>query len=81
MPTEAPPSEIFDFTVDWLPIQEAIGDALRNSLDQVTQDPLPGSVALLLVRLAFAEVVQDIALEEIQATRVELAILAETRAA
>jgi hypothetical protein len=47
--------------------QRAIGSALRISTEEVTREHLPGSIALLLVTVAFAEVMGDIAQEEAEA--------------
>jgi len=49
---------------DWLLIQSAVGDALRVSMAQTETEPLPGCFALLLLRLAFAQFIRDLAREE-----------------
>jgi hypothetical protein len=66
---------------DWLLIQRTVGDALRLSLEEVTQEQLSGAIALLLVRIAFAEVVSGIALGEDQVVEGEVKILSEHGAA
>jgi 4-hydroxy-3-methylbut-2-en-1-yl diphosphate synthase IspG/GcpE len=61
-------TQTIEVAEDWLLIQSAVGDALRVSMTQVAEEPLPGCFALLLLRLAFAEFVRDIARQEANAT-------------
>jgi hypothetical protein len=61
------PIEHLEVAEDWLLIQSAVGDALRVSMAQAESEPLPGCFALLLLRLAFAEVIRDLAREEANA--------------
>lgn len=56
-----------DATEDWFLVQSAVGDALRVSMAQAEGEPLPGCFALLLLRLAFAELIRDIARQEANA--------------
>lgn len=77
---ETPQPEIFDVAEDWHLIQVAIGEALRRSVEEVTQEPLPDAVALLLVRLAFAEVIDRVAFDEYQAVLVDADFIARSRA-
>jgi hypothetical protein len=51
-------------------IQNAIGDALRTSMDQFTQSELSDAIALTLIRLAFAEVLHGLVIEETQACEI-----------
>jgi hypothetical protein len=74
-PAPPPAPEFINAAEDWLFIQHAIGDALRNSVEQVAEEPLPGAVALLLVRLAFAEILQGVAVEKIQTAGVEVELI------
>ncbi len=57
-------SQSIEASDDWLLIEEAVGDAVRASMNDVTEEPLPGCLALLLLRIAFAELVRDIARRE-----------------
>jgi hypothetical protein len=53
---------------DWQMVQQALGSALRLSKEEVTREQLPVSNALLLVRVAFAEVMLEIVQEEGEAS-------------
>lgn len=64
--------ENFELPQDWLLSQEVIGHGLGASLAHMTQEQLPGAVALLLVRLAFAQFVRAVAAEEREAIGVGL---------
>jgi hypothetical protein len=52
---------------DWFLIQSAVGDALRVSMAEVTEERLPSCFAMLLLRLAFAQFIHDLAREETSA--------------
>lgn len=45
---------------DEILIQREIGNALRRSFGSVAQEPIPSAMALLLMQLAFAEVVRTL---------------------
>lgn len=46
-------------------IQRELGSALRQSFGSAADEPVPSTMALLLVRLAFAEVVRTAAENEL----------------
>ncbi len=58
------PHQHTDVVEDWLLIQSAVGDALRLSREETKHERLPGCFALLLLRLAFAQLIHDFAREE-----------------
>lgn len=58
------PHQNTDGSEDWLLIQSAVGDALRVSREEVRHERLPSCFALLLLRLAFAQLIHDFAREE-----------------
>jgi hypothetical protein len=51
-------------TEDWLLVQSAVGESLRISMAEITEERLPGCFAMLLLRLAFAQFIHDLAREE-----------------
>jgi hypothetical protein len=59
-----PSTQTLEVAEDWLLIQSAVGDARRVSMAEFTEEPLPGCFALLLLRLAFAEFIRDVARQE-----------------
>jgi hypothetical protein len=73
MSPETPQPEIVTATEDWAIVQEAVGHALRESLEQVRQEQLGSTICVLLVRLAFAQVVRG-AMREFQAAGAEVEI-------
>jgi hypothetical protein len=64
--------EILNLPQDWLLSQNTIVHGVRMALAHVTQEQLPGAVALLLVRLAFAQFVRADAMDEREATEAML---------
>ncbi|WP_442754582.1 hypothetical protein ACNHKD_16550 [Methylocystis sp. JAN1] len=47
---------------------EKLGQTLRASFETMTEEPIPREMALLLLRLAFAEIVYSAASEELRKT-------------
>jgi hypothetical protein len=62
-----PSTQTLEVAEDWLLIQSAVGDALRLSVAQAESEPLPGCFALLLLRLAFAQFIRDLASQDANA--------------
>ncbi len=64
MPMTRPEPMALEEARAMLSILQQLGSALRGSFEATTEEPLPQEMGLLLLRLAFAEVVKRAAAEE-----------------